>query len=274
MGGNARGHEFSPSTELISWEVFAQYIQKDHDVVVMGPGAGIAYDSSLLMVARLLGRAGNLLVVDPKSVSHRVRNNIVEKGPIRGAGDIDGHLRQFKYLYDNDMEVALPQWVGPKGTCASTTLGDQQCDLIVDHNTSPFVTGSDDREERIYWLEKTYGEYFRILKPGGTLLLQTNNKRYKFGNSRGKIPLVKMLREAGFSVIQKKVLDKFKINLSEEEAELMRTVPIDVEIFDKISHNIKQDELGKYYFERSASQSQFVSSHESPDMYIARKVSS
>ena len=255
-------------TELASWEVFAQYVQRGQTAVVMGPGASIAYDSSFLTTAHLLGRSGVLLVVDPKSITRSVPLDQKTKGPIRGAGDVDLHLKQLTYLNDGGMDVALPSWVGPNATCASTTLPSETCEIIIDHNTSPFVTGSDDKSERLYWLNKTYSEYARILQPGGVLLLQTSDKRYKFGEGRGKISLVSLLEESGFSVLTQKVVDKFKIPISAQDVKLLRTIPMEAELFDKITHNIIEENPGEFYFERSARQSQFVVPHESINMYV------
>lgn len=254
--------------EVASWEVFAQYIHRGQTVVVMGPGAGIAYDSSLLTAAHFLGKAGVLLIVDPKSVTQSVPLDYTVKGPIRGAGDVDLHLRQLTYLYDGGMDIALPKWVGPTATCASTTLSNEACEMIIDHNTSPFVTLSNNKSERLNWLNRTYQEYSRILRPGGILLLQTSDKRYKFGNHRGQISLIHLLEDSGFSVTTQRVVDKFRILLSADEAKLLRTVPIETEVFDKISHNIVEERPGEYYFEREARQSQFVVPHESVDMYV------
>ena len=265
--GSVRPIESTEGGRLASWEVFQQYIHPGQTVVAMGPGASIAYDSSFLITAHLLGQSGNLLVVDPKSITRSVRLDEAEKGPIRGAGDVDLHLRQLEYLHNEGMNIARPIWVGPYATCASTTLLDKSCEVIVDHNTSPFVTGSDDKRERVYWLTKTYQEYARILQPGGILLLQTSNKRYKFGEERGKIRLTQLLEDSGFQVTTQEVEDTFVMPLSPTEAKLLRNVPIEAELFDTISHNIKKGD-GQFYFERNARQSQFVVPHESINMYI------
>jgi SAM-dependent methyltransferase len=253
-------------TELAAWEVFAEHIHRGQTAVVIGPGAGIADDASFLTAAHFLGRSGLLRVVDPKSFTRSAHNDPDLKGPVRGAGNIDLYLRQLTYFYDGGMDMALPIWVGPEGTCASTTLPNQSCDIIIDHDTSPFVTVSSDKSKQIYWLNKTYNEYARILRPGGVLLLQTSNQRHEFGKRRGQISLMRLLEDSGFSVTTQKVIDKFYIPLSSIDANLLKTVPIDTEVFDKISHNVKEGKPGVYYFEREARQSSLP--HKSVDMYL------
>lgn len=256
-------------SELTSGEILSKYIHKGQTVVVMGPSAGIADDASFLTVACLLGRNGRLLVVDPKSATRSVQIDSREKGHVRGAGNIDLHIRQLTHLYNRGMDIAVPTWVGPTGTCASTTLPDACCDVIVDHGTSPFVTASENRDEQRSWLEKIYQEYFRILRrPNGLLLLQASKDRYNLGEGKDQISLDRILKRSGYSVKSLQVSDKFRIPLTVTDAESLRTVPIEAEVFDKITHNIKSTKGGKFYFERSASQSPFVVSHKSNTMFI------
>lgn len=255
-----------------TWEVYQQYLRPGMHAVVMGPGASIAYDASFLTAAWLLGKDGLITVVDPKGPSPVVRVDPTVKGPVKGSGDALFHISQLQFLRANGMNIAETGWAGPQGTIASTTLPDMFCPVIMDHNTSPFVTVSDNRKERIYWLEKTYAEFHRILEPQGVVLLQTNAKRYKFGTGRGKISLNEILRGAGFNVTHIQVNDIFHIPLTAEEADVLRSVPIETEVFDSIQRNIRQDDKGVWYFERRARETQFVNSHESQDMYICQRV--
>ena len=211
-------------------EVYRTYIHPGDTVVVLGPSDSVFSDPTLCYVSRLLARGGRVLVADPQSSEHPIRDNAHREeitstvGPVAGIGDVHKHLEDLRMFRMAGIPLAVPEWLGPTSGIHAIGCLDESVDAIVDHATV-FIAGFGMHMYREYAeavLRKGFRESHRVLKPGGVLLLQTHIVSYGDGVLPYKQNLPDFLDESGFSVEERRVQDAFTIDGSRQAWETLK----------------------------------------------------
>ena len=219
--------EFPTQSLPEAGQIYSEIIKPGQSVAVIGPSTSIVDKPALLYTCWLQRDGGTVFVVDPQwgQTTKSSADMSKEFGRVDGAPDFNGyHMKQIEVARSKGIPLSLPRWLGPESAAQKIALDDASLDTIVDHTVSVFVSGlkGTDPKIRQQRLKECYDEYHRVLKPGGTLILQTNRKEYDLKRSLfNKSLLDRVLEQSGLSIVKElEVADDFRI-------------PIDPSVYDR-----------------------------------------
>lgn len=200
-----------------AWQAYGAIVRPDMNVAVVGPSTSFFIDPVLFYVSYLLrSGSGTLHVIDPKSdhFPDAHRDHDLSRR-VAGAGNASAYLRQIERLIQIGVDLKIPQHV--EGShILDFHLPLSSLDVICDHNTSPFIVSwevfeEDDNAIHSKELLRIYQTYYRYLKPGGSVILQSAVDAY--GSTEfesGRQPrLSDILLQVGFRVEPHFVDDRF-----------------------------------------------------------------
>ncbi len=234
-------------------------------VVVIGPSSTIFNDATLLLTSRLLEGQGNVYLADPVSRKDNTSYKELRQklGTVSGIGNVEQHISKIQSLIENGLQATLPSWLGPESSAQKIPLEDSSVDTLIDHNTSTFLAASSGKGIDKQFLKTSYKEYYRVLKEGGQVILQTDDKNLPRGGLFSKTYVEQALKEAGFSVTRQKIADKVLIPIEEELVEKLSNVA------ESTTLRIIKDRVVSY---KNSNFLQFDrQDHRSDDFYIATK---
>jgi hypothetical protein len=262
------------------YEEYKNVVSKeDAKVVVIGPSISVFTDPTLLLTAHLIGKKGNLFVVDPQTQEKPTGNETTIDKILQNSGNINNHLKQIDLFKKIGMDLMSPKWLGKESDIKNIELPDNSIDVIVDHSTSIFLAELNTYKDfslnfvstRNEYLKSCFAEYQRILKNEGCLLLQANAENYCLRKTEmgiGKQTLSDLLQSNNFEFNYIKINDVLKI-------------PINDVTLDILKENIDMDKWGTFNgrdlheLKIRIVQSQnknFIQFHDSsPDLFVAKK---
>ncbi|MCL4360007.1 hypothetical protein M1555_02005 [Patescibacteria group bacterium] len=252
-------------------DVYGTLIGQDDRVMVVGPSISSALDAGLLY---FLSRHPMVTILDPRfegEAGSFGRQSVVVRHA-DGRGNIQHYLREIDMLRALGMPLGIPNWLGSESGLQKIGLPDASLDVIIDHDTLVYVCFElcSGRRNREHFLFGVLENYWRVLAPGGRLLLQTNNHPGRWGKRffvPQQIPVDRLLREVGFSVDHETVMDILKIPITGEVFDAIRMLR------GEVTATSNTGELWKHLRERDGSYwLEFDEPHHpSPDLYIACK---
>jgi len=256
-GGAERRNNSAENTTIH----YKNHIRPGMKALVVGPSKHLSYDPSLLYTAQLLGPDGVLYICDPQSSAEKDRRK-AHAHTIRGYGDTSVVIAELEELRKLGMELPRIEWLGRESYIQATGLGEGSVDVIVDHGTSPFVAGSvsDNSSNREKDLGLIYPEYSRVLKTGGTLILQTHRGNY----DKGKAPLTGEIATAlnpFFQLSYHRVDDMFQIPVSDTLARGFESSRVDNPRY------LPGFQISNVPFQNMNS---YNTDHHCPDLYIGK----
>ena len=161
-------------------------------VLVIGPGV-LHADPSTFQLNKIVHQKGQLVVLDlpdklteliatKKAYASRTANRL--PGKHMGSMSSYGTLQNFRYSWPYRIE--LPHLVG--GVAGQMPLKSKKFDVVYDHSALPFAA-------YMHPETQVLSEYFRVLKPGGKIILtapQTMKPEYE--SVINKVPGAKTTR--------------------------------------------------------------------------------
>lgn len=245
-------------------EIYADHIHANDQVVVVGPSVSPFLDPTLLFVASRLGLKRDVFIADPQSGKiHSLEERMEARdtaGGIAGVGNVTLYTRELEVMRDCGLSLATPIWLGSQSGVHNIPLVDGSVDRIVDHNTSVFVAGCESGHahflDTLDHMDKTLHEYRRVLKYGGTVMLQTDARDWHVGEYTLDRVLPDLMRDHGFSLQHVHVRDVF-------------TIVFPQDVFDRYILRVSGlINFGAYHNGRLRIR---VGEYGSPDLYIAVK---
>jgi len=264
-----------------SWQVYRRLIRPIDNVAVIGPGESLFTDPTLVTVAQIMaGGSGELVAVDPK---HGNYPDQIEQQPVEnrvlGVGYIETYLEVIRTLQFLGMDLKIPLY--NKGSHALNFQLPEglKLDFICDHDLSPFLvnrgqTGVPDRQVMSAEYLKIYGYYQSQLKPGGKLILQTDNyeRRFESDINNNGIPVKRVLSRAGFRKIDYFNLeDVFEFEIPRANLHRFDDL-VFIDRWRRSHYQYDYRNKGEAEIIRiSLTEKPYGFRHPSPDMYIATK---
>lgn len=242
--------------------VFETHIARDASIVIGGPGASPRVDCGLLWASFWVAPGGKISVADPKSSGEDpTRAEPYDSRYVTGSGDVKEYQTYLQYLAIAGLPLAPVEWLGRQSTLWHMPgLGDGTVDHVMDHYTSIFLLRrlALPKEETVDLWKKILREYRRILKPGGTLLLQSDMRKARVpGVIESHEDMMGSMREAGFEASHLRTRDIVHIPLPRDVCRYLK-VTSDGGNPWRTTHDMSVITSSPYY--------------SSPDLYIARKV--
>jgi SAM-dependent methyltransferase len=200
--------------DLRLYREYDKLIKPGQVVVVVGPSSTIFNDATLLLASQILGGKGKLFVADPVSSKDSTPYDQLRAklGVVSGIGNINQHIGEIESLIEKGIPATPPVWLGKESAAQNIPLEQESVDVLIDHNTSVFLANSSQQESTTNVLKNCYREYYRVLKKGGHVILQTDAGKYSLGKRLFKKGAIEQsLREIGFSVTHQKIEDKIFI---------------------------------------------------------------
>lgn len=161
-------------------EIISEVIKPGAKVVVVGPSFSLTHDATLLLASSIVNQEGEIFVADPESASQTSKRTYDDLLKLSGGaatwgiGDVDNYLSEIQKFQSFGFDLKTPRWLGPESTAANIPLENDYLDILIDHMTSPQLGGrTEDKRVRVFSL--IYGEYNRVLKKDGKILLFTSS---------------------------------------------------------------------------------------------------
>lgn len=201
--------------------IFQQHIARNAVVVVGGPGESPRYDSGLLWAAYWVAPGGSVCIADPQSTGDDpTRSESYDRKYILGTGDVAEYQTYLNVMKEAGLPLSSVTWLGRQSTLwHMPELSDGMVDNVMDHYTSVFllrVLALPTKETRNLW-GRILAEYRRVLRPGGTLLLQSHMApAHVDGVFASHEELMRQMRDAGFRVSHLLVRDGLRVPLSDD----------------------------------------------------------
>ena len=197
-------------------EVFETHIRRDATVVIGGPAESPKYDAGLLWAAYWLAPGGKIFIADPQSTGDDpTYSQSYDRKFVIGIGDVSEYKSYLDILRGAGQALAKPDWLGRQSTLWNMPeLADNSMHHILDHYTSVFllrVLALPMRENRDLW-RRILAEYHRVLRPGGTLLLQSHMRVSRVdGVFSSHHEIMHQMNLAGFRVSHQMVQDGLRV---------------------------------------------------------------
>lgn len=218
-----------------AWKVYMETFTHGMKAVIVGPSHSLTSDPLLFFTsvsARVNG--GSVFVADPlgKETDWTLKNTL-RSGWIEPVGSVEKYLHELEMFRQLGIDMSVPKWLGPGSGIFKIANEQSWATHIFDHATSPYVLCARNLFPGpllTYMYKKVLRNYWNTLVPGGTLIIQVNDEKYRFGQgSHKRLDLEKLLYESYFVDVQKiRVDDEFQIPIS-----------------DKLYQHIQQSQGGK-----------------------------
>lgn len=268
--------EFGAS--LSAGQLYRENIPAGSKVALIGPSNSALEDASFLYLTWLLREQGSILVVDPNSFSDPLHwQSAAYARAAGGIGNIDRYLAELEKLRPHLSIISSERvkWLGKHSVAQNTALPENYLDRVVDHFTSTHIVTNrppSEGKRKEDMLKEILAEYFRILRPGGKLIFQTDREELRIRLMVGFLdyrdPLTQMFKDVGFKVEHFDVADEFDI-------------PIDTGTNDwlfQIQHSKMSAEPNVHLFwqnVRKGKEGLYLAfgkqHHPSPDFYVCEK---
>lgn len=201
--------------------IFETNIPRDATIVVGGPGESPQYDCGLLWASYWVAPGGKVLIADPQSTGEDpTRAESYDRKYVVGTGDVAEYQAYLNVLATAGLPLSDVTWLGRQSTLwHMQELPDGTVDHVMDHYTSVFLLrmlAFPMRETRDLW-GRILAEYRRILRPGGTLLLQSHMRVARVdGVFASHEEIMRLMQDSGFRVSHTLVRDGLRVPLSND----------------------------------------------------------
>lgn len=155
-------------SRITSSDVYARYIQNASSVVAVGPNFSVTLDASLAF-ACYQAKAGTVFVVEPQGDRYEEDS----REHVRGVGGWKYHESELDSLRNAGVSLARPNWLGPDATIETLNdaLAPESIQVVVDHGTAEFLAKNPMSDMTF---DSIFERYYRVLQPGGLLLLSVH----------------------------------------------------------------------------------------------------
>lgn len=254
--------------------IFEKLIPRDATIVVGGPGESPLYDNGLLWAAYWVAPGGNVLIADPQSTGEDPTHvKSCDRKYVVGTGDVAEYQSYLNVLATTGVSLAPVTWLGRQSSLwHMPEILDGIVDHVMDHYTSVFLLRMlvlPTKETKDLW-GRILAEYRRVLRPGGTLFLQSHMRGAPVdGVFASHEEIMRQMQDAGFRVSHTLARDGLRVPLSHDVFNRLKKPWY---VFGQNDAK-KAMELASFVrMQRGAPTIAPLLSYPSPDVYIAEKV--
>lgn len=268
--------EFSASPS--AGKLYRENIPPGSKVALFGPSNSAFFDASFLYLTWILREHGNILVVDPVSFSDPLHwQSAAYQRTAGGIGNIDRYLSELEILRPHLSIIGSDRvkWLGKHSVAQNTGLPENYVDCVVDHFTSTHIVinrPASEGKSKENMFKEILAEYFRILRPGGKLIFQTDRDELRIHQLIDFLgygePVTRILKDVGFSVERFDVADEFDIQIDAETRDWLFQIQRSKQSADSNVHLFwqKVEKVNDGFYLAFGSQHNF-----SPDLYVCEK---
>ncbi len=189
-----------------SFQLYDEYIHRGDVGLVIGPSDGPFRDFSLTYASWKIGPTGLLYACDPKGNESPETTLSLNPNWTIGIGNMKMHIAAIQALRDKGIELSNIEWLTEHSDAFAIKLPDRSVNCLIDHSASEYITYGHHPQSQ--YLSQVFGEYARVLKPGGRAIIQLFHG--------DKFELGPILEQQGFSWQHSVVEDAYIIPLSDK----------------------------------------------------------